>query len=266
LTPFPLPAPLPALTVQRLEAAEATLARAVAFGQGTPALGGFAAFVSASSPLTHVVGAGVDGSITEAELRGVEEFYTSREADTVFELSPLADPILFELLQTRGYRMAQFENTLVLNLTAPPATPATPIATVRRIEAHEHKMWARLAAQAFFSREEVSAEEQAIGEPFAAVTHAYVAEIEGRPVATASLWVHDEIAFFLTDATLPAYRGRGLQQALIQRRLQDSVAEGARYATAGTGVNSLSQTNYLRQGFRVLYTKITMRREADRIQ
>jgi len=233
------------------------LARLIDGGPGLEILGGYAAFVTPESPLTHIVGAGVNGPVAPADLDAVERFYAARDAEPVFELSPLADEAFLALLQERGYRITQFENTLVVNLLAPPPPPA---AATRLIEPVEDRDWAQLAARGFFSRDEITAEEAAIGGPFARHTRAYVAEVEGQPVATASLWLHDEIAFFLTDSTLPAYRGRGLQPALIQQRLIDAIAAGARYATAGTTINSPSQTNYLRHGFRVLYTKLTLRR------
>lgn len=242
------------MTIQRLEAAETALARALDGHAGLPALGGYASFVSAHSPLTRVVGAGVNGPVDPAEIEAVARFYAERHADAVYELCPLADEAFLSHLQDRGYRVAQFQNTLVLHLTQPPAPPTAALGLTRAED------WAHWTAQGFFSRSDVSAEEVSIGHAFARIAQTYVAEIDGQPAATAALWLHDEVAFFLADATLPAYRGRGLQQALIQQRLIDALAAGAKYATAATAVNSLSQTNYLRSGFRVLYTKFSLSR------
>ena len=254
------------LTVQRLETVEAAAARRMVEltpgATGLDAMGGYAAMMGAGSPLTHVLGAGVTGAVAEEELARLEEFNAAHGADTVLELCPVVDGTLLELMQARGYRVVQFENLLVANLTVAPAEPTA--AAIRRVRDDEHVSWARLMAQAFFSREEVTEEEAAIGVPFARMGGAYVAEADGLAVATGAMWVHDETAFLMTDGTLPGFRGRGLQQALIQRRLIDAMAAGARFAMASTLVNSGSQANYLRHGFRVLYTKFTALRPLAR--
>lgn len=230
---------------------------------GLAALGGYAAFMGVGSPLTHVLGAGVNGPVTAAELERVEAFNTAHESDTVLELCPVVEPTLLALIQERGYRIVQFENLLVANLTVAPAEPAL-APQLRCVRADEHVSWAHLMARAFFSRDEVTAEEAALGVPFAAQAQTYVAEVDGLPVATGAMWLDGDIAFLMTDGTLPAFRGRGLQQALIQRRLIDAMAAGARVAMASTLVNSGSQANYVRQGFRVLYTKFTALRPLAR--
>jgi GNAT superfamily N-acetyltransferase len=254
------------LTVHRLEAAEAASGRAFVSvtpgATGIDVLGGYAAMMGDGSPLTHVLGAGLRGDWTLEDIDRVERFYASHGATPVFELCPMIDAAFFEELQERGYRVTQFENLLVSAMLAPPA--AEPAAEIRRVEAAEASDWARLMAQAFFSRNQVSEEEAAIGVPVARAAQAYVAEVDGCPVATGAMFLYDDIAFLMTDGTLPEYRGRGLQQALIQRRIKDAFEQGARHAMASTLPNSISQSNYLRNGFRVLYTKLTSSRRPHR--
>jgi ribosomal protein S18 acetylase RimI-like enzyme len=52
-----------------------------------------------------------------------------------------------------------------------------------------------------------------------------------------------------------AFRGAGLQDALIRERLRTAVAEACDLATASTIPGGVSQRNYERNGFRVAYTK-----------
>ena len=247
------------VTVQRLEAVEAASARRMVEltpgAAGLEAIGGFAAYMGAGSPLTHALGMGMNGTVTTEDLDRVQAFYDARECDAVLELCPLADASLLAVTQASGYRIVQFENLLVASLAAAPPEPG--IKSIRRIGEDEHGSWAHLMARAFFSRDEVTAEEAAIGVSIARLGGSYIAEADGLPVATGAMWIHDEIAFLMCDGTLPGFRGRGLQQALIQRRLIDAMAAGARHAMASTLVNSGSQANYVRQGFRVVYTKLT---------
>lgn len=54
----------------------------------------------------------------------------------------------------------------------------------------------------------------------------YAAHLEGREVATGSMLVTGNLAMLGLDATLPDFRGRGCQSALITRRMVDATQAG----------------------------------------
>ena len=54
----------------------------------------------------------------------------------------------------------------------------------------------------------------------------YAAHLEGREVACGSMLVTGKLALFGLDATLPEFRGRGCQSALITRRMVDACRAG----------------------------------------
>jgi GNAT superfamily N-acetyltransferase len=60
---------------------------------------------------------------------------------------------------------------------------------------------------------------------------------------------------------LPEFRQRGVQSALIARRLHEAAKAGCEYAVVSTNPGSGSQRNMERRGFRVAYTKLVMMRE-----
>ena len=62
-------------------------------------------------------------------------------------------------------------------------------------------------------------------------------------------------------ATLPAFRNRGVQSALIERGLHEAALAGCEYAVVSTQPASGSQRNMERRGFRLAYTKLVMMRE-----
>ena len=62
----------------------------------------------------------------------------------------------------------------------------------------------------------------------------------------------------LGAATLPEFRGRGVQTALINRRLWAAAQQGSEYAVVSTTPGSGSQRNMERRGFRLAYSKIVM--------
>ena len=58
--------------------------------------------------------------------------------------------------------------------------------------------------------------------------------------------------------TLAAFRGRGLQTALLQARMSAALQAGCEYAVVVTQGGSSSQRNAERLGFRVAYSKVTV--------
>ncbi|NOX32055.1 MAG: GNAT family N-acetyltransferase [Actinobacteria bacterium] len=82
-------------------------------------------------------------------------------------------------------------------------------------------------------------------------------ESDGRPVATASVTIHDGVATLGGMSTLPAERRRGIQKALIAHRLGFARSMGCdlAYTTAVTGGDSAR--NLARHGFQHLHTKTT---------
>src|SRR5690348_7784049 len=127
---------------RRIEAGEAAIARECAAWQRGSAIleagGGIALFQGVDSPLTQVVGMGLNGTVSEAELDAVEAFVRGRGARVTIDLCPLADPGLLETLGRRGYRPTEFNNVLVRPLAGAEIT-LTP--RVRRAMAEEGDLW-----------------------------------------------------------------------------------------------------------------------------
>ena len=73
-------------------------------------------------------------------------------------------------------------------------------------------------------------------------------------VATSSLYVQDGVGWLGIAATLPSHRGRGAQNALVARRIQEGVALGCDWFVTETnedvpGQPNQSARNLIRQGF-----------------
>ncbi len=92
-------------------------------------------------------------------------------------------------------------------------------------------------------------------------TTGWMARIDERIVGGGSLIIHDGLALIVGDGTLPAYRNRGLQSALIRARLDQARQAGCDLAVICTNPGSGSQRNAERQGFTVAYARTMMVRE-----
>jgi len=82
----------------------------------------------------------------------------------------------------------------------------------------------------------------------------YLAYVDGRPAAEASLFWRDDIAYLESAGTLTAYRGRGLQHALVRRRIRDAMELGCRVIIGGADYENVSRTNQMACGLSVAYT------------
>jgi ribosomal protein S18 acetylase RimI-like enzyme len=90
----------------------------------------------------------------------------------------------------------------------------------------------------------------------------YLARVDGRPAATATLFMHEKTGYCADAATDPAFRGRGLHTALLARRMADAAAAGANFICGGAEFLSASHRNMERAGMRVqfvraLWTKVS---------
>jgi hypothetical protein len=83
----------------------------------------------------------------------------------------------------------------------------------------------------------------------------YLVRYDGEPGSASVLYVVDGVAQLFVATTMPAYRGRGGQTALIKRRLADGQAAGCDLATSQTVIDNASPRNIARLGFQPLYTR-----------
>ena len=85
-------------------------------------------------------------------------------------------------------------------------------------------------------------------------TH-HLALVDGRPAGGAALYREDGVAVFMVAATDPVDRGRGVQTALIARRLADAAAAGCDLAAVETVAGNASPRNIRRAGFGLVHRR-----------
>jgi hypothetical protein len=83
----------------------------------------------------------------------------------------------------------------------------------------------------------------------------YLARIDGEPAAAATLFMHEGAGYLGDAATVPAFRGRGLQQLLLRRRMADAVNLGADIVFSGAAPISTSHRNMERVGLRIQFMR-----------
>ena len=206
----------------------------------------------------HESGAGLTPSVLDT----IEEFFFSRGAATVHEVSPFAGVAALELLCERKYRPVEISSVMYQTAT-PREFPARVGVTARVAKENEIAVWTDVMARGWlheypeqleFIRESGSISAACRGSvPF-------LAELNGEAGAGGTLFVHQGVALFGGAATAPEMRRRGLQTALIEARMRYAFDHGCDLLMLVAESGSESQRNAERNGFRVAYTRTKWRR------
>ena len=88
---------------------------------------------------------------------------------------------------------------------------------------------------------------------------AFIAVIDGKPVGSASVMVLDATAVLGGATTVPAFRRRGIQRALIETRLALAVHAGCDLAVITADPGSSSGRNAERIGFQLVCNHVDLR-------
>lgn len=220
--------------------------------------GTWAMFDGVGSPLTQTFGFGLFSESSSAQLEQLETFFASRGCAVHHEVSPLADPSTLSLLGERGYRPVELTTVLHQSIESSLPHPVSGEVQVRSVTSAEATAWADASARGWSEYPELSDFMRDMGLILASSRNvtAFVAEIGDTPVATGALVIHEGVAVLAGASTIPEWRGRGAQNALLQARLRRAADHGCDLAAMGAQPGSASQRNAERQGFRVAYTRI----------
>lgn len=233
--------------------------------------GGLAACTEPGSPLNKVAGLGF-APCDEHELAAVEAEHDRRDQPLQVELSTLGEPAVATLLTGRGFRLVGVENVLGQALPPSAAFPMPFRGDVAIEPCTDLAAWLDVMVTGFGTPDTqgvVSHEsfdravlERVIGD-FAAAAGVmlFLARIAGTAAGAAAMRVHDGVAQLCGAATLPPFRRRGVQTALLQHRLATALARGAELCVMTTQPGSKSMQNACRQGFALLYARNVLVRE-----
>ena len=214
------------------------------------------------NPVTQAVALGLDGQVSADEFDRLEAFYFSRNEPVRIETCPLADPSLLEHYKTRGYYATEFSNVLVRPVEGKRASVPCGGIRIDLASRDELDLWVLTVAQGFAENYPVTNEILSVMKMFALGknTECYLARIDGRVVGGATLAVRGRIAGMFGASTLPEFRKRGVQTALLERRLERAAEAGCELTMSLAQPGSASQRNIMRKGFQTLYTRVKFER------
>lgn len=222
--------------------------------------GAYAMFDGVHSPCTQTFGLGMFEPVTPEALDEIEDFFRTRQTPVHHEVSPLADPSTFTILNQRGYQPFEFTSVMFrpLDRGAQPNPAVNKNIGVRLINHDEHELWAQMAAEGWSEYAEFAdaMHELSLVTANRASGVSFIAELAGRPIATGALSICDGVALLAGASTIPSGRKQGAQLALLEGRLRYAAEQGCDLAMMCAAPGSSSQRNAERQGFRIAYTRI----------
>lgn len=220
--------------------------------------GAYALLDGPGSPLSQTFGLGVFQPLTAADLDRIEEFFLSNGAEVNHEVCPLADMSVFELIKERGYHPIEFSNVLYrpINPDLRLNCARNERINVRAVAKDEIDVWSQTSFEGWSEFPEYADFFRDLAK---VVAHSkgpsFLAELDGKPIATGAMTIHEDVALLAGASTIPGARRQGAQLALLEERLRYAARHKCTVAMMVALPGSGSQRNAERHGFRIAYTR-----------
>jgi GNAT superfamily N-acetyltransferase len=258
---------------------DAIAAERSAFAEGMAALrpdsgarwfgvaGGRAIFTGAGFFSNRAMAMGLRGPVRSEEVERVEAFYAEHGVPSEIEIASMVHRSLLRVLGQRGYQLVRFRNIYAQALRPCTSSDTDLSARPTGVEIHQIDTstaadWSRTLLDGF---EYTHAADRARVEVWNHMLRslpgvtALMAMLDGEAVGAASVMILDATALLGGAATLPAFRRRGVQRALIAARLAVAAQAGCDLAVVTADPGSSSGRNVERSGFQLVCNHVDMR-------
>ena len=227
-------------------------------------------FAGDGSWANQACGLGLSGAVSDADLDRLVAFYTTRCVEPRIEVCPFADETLILGLAQRGFQLREFENVLArefepdedlgdVNTRRLPDDFST--AHIDPSDPAQVETFAIASTQGFRSAgEPISEVDRRATEKMVkhARCDAFLARIGDVNVGGGAMASSGQIACLFSASVASTCRGKGIQTALIIRRLERARERGCSVAVIHSAPNHTTERNARRLGFTLAYTKVVL--------
>jgi GNAT superfamily N-acetyltransferase len=255
--------------VRRIEssAARVTMARAAGFtaqAAGDPAraavfgAGALVAF-GPGRYVNRAVGISLD-ELDDDQLDELEAFYDEAGVPASLEVASWAPVPLVQRLAMRGYTVSWFRNVYAFALDDHPAV-AHPALVIDVVTDDLVEEWLAVIRA---GNGMTSPEAAVISDEYARAAHSvagatdFLAHLDSDPAGCGSLVCESGIGWLGGATTAPAYRRRGVQGALVRRRMAAAYEAGCDVAVVTAVPAGDSARNLARLGFTLAYCQAVL--------
>lgn len=192
----------------------------------------------------------------------IASFYGERLTPCRIDVNPYAaNSDLLDALDSADFRPAAFQSNLFGRVVIVEDEPP-PQVSVTEVCAGEIEFFADFYNRAYYHGQRIPKGLMSFRAATISARHGrpgwrmYLCRVDGIPASGAILYTNDGVATLTGAATIPAFRGRGCQRALLRARLNDAARSGCDLVVSRCGVGSPSQRNLERAGLQTGYTKV----------
>jgi GNAT superfamily N-acetyltransferase len=208
--------------------------------------------------LNRAEGLGLERPATADDIDEILRMYTSAHVPRFFvQLAPSAQPAdMVALLENKGF--SHYNNWVKLYRDVSPPPYVSTDLEVKLIDATHAAEFGRIVTSCFGWPESM---EDWVAALVGRSGWRHFAAFHGsKPVATGSLFVDGDCGWIDFATTLPDYRGRGGQGAILTRRIRDAAELGCSTIVVETAEDrpdksAPSYRNQIRYGFKVAYVR-----------
>ena len=231
--------------------------------EGQEFLGGALIAMGRGRHVNRAIGVTTAG-LSAADLDAIEQYFSERGLQSMIELSSWAPASTLRELAQRNYTPAWFRSIFALRPGSNLGALRTDVRIVRVDDANAAN-WLDVFARGFEAEHgETRVANDEIGEAgrIAPNAHTFLAYLDDEAVGCGSMQVVDGVAWLGAAATVPAFRKRGVQAALVAYRLQLAVELGCDLAAVTALSNGPSARNIVRLGFPHTHTQVVVEQRA----
>lgn len=201
----------------------------------------------------YAVGLGINGPEPQGRVQALVDYYVARGRVPRIQVPDGAHPSWRSALTSGGFEA--YDADVVLRCTLgeiqPPQRDPISFRVVNPDAPRDVTLWVQAQAQGFSPHQTPPEGAKAIAARVARSPRSLCLLVfwEGALAASGGLEFYEQSAVLFGGATLPAFRKRGLQSALIQQRLHLAQGRGATYALIGSEPGGPTERNAGRAGF-----------------
>lgn len=208
----------------------------------------------ADRPLNNrAIGLGMQRPCTREQIHALaRRFIATEMKNFALAMSPYANPTELEQWLAEAGLVIRGHVVKLVRDNAQLAENDT-VLQVKEVEPADKMLFGELSARAW-ERPPIIAHWMCAAVGLPGWRH-YLAYDNGQPVAAAAMYIDGHYAWLGIGSTLPQSRGKGAQQSLIARRIQDGLALGVRHFIAETESFNTSCHNLMHFGFECAYER-----------
>lgn len=235
-----------------------------------PVGGGLATYSGPGGYANRACAMGLDGPVADQDISAMIAFFESRGEEARVEICPFTDGALVQALGEHGFVLKHFVDVFVLpyQRSFVPEPPVLPDGVV--IELLDKTDPAMVRAFAEANERGFAAEGEPVSSSVIELTikgllvstneSFFARTSSGEIIGLGGSESSDGLTVLYGATVVPAWRGRGIQRALMLARLAAGMRRGSDLACVMTSPGISTARNALRLGFSMAYTRVALRR------